>query len=284
MILLALPLCAITGLIGYVVFKQMKTKRISLGESPATQFLAESDEAESAEEPEASATAARTMPSALVVTLLVLLPIVQIMAGTVGTMIVDAESIAHEWIGMLGSSAVALLTAVVVAYLVLGRKQRWSLGERVSILDSALPAVAVIVFVTGVDGVFANVLVESGIGTALSEALIATQMPLILTGFLIAAALRVSQGSATVAILTAAGILAQPIADAGYSQLQATLVCIALCFGGLGFSHINDSGFWIVTKYLGLSVKDGLKTWTVLSTIFGMLGFLLTWGVFVLVH
>lgn len=130
---------------------------------------------------------------------------------------------------------------------------------------------------------FANVLVESGIGKALSEALIATHMPLILTGFLIAAALRASQGSATVAILTAAGLLVQPIVDAGYSPLQATLVCIALCFGGLGFSHINDSGFWIVTKYLGLSVKDGLKTWTVLSTVFGVVGFLLTWGVFALV-
>lgn len=280
MILLALPLCAITGLIGYFVFKKMKTDGITLGDSPATQFLAESDDSAKGDN---GAVATRTMPSAFVITLLVLLPIVQIMAGTVGTMVADAESTAHEWVGMLGSSAVALLTAVVVAYLVLGRQQGWSLGERGSILDSALPAVAVIVFVTGAGGVFANVLVESGIGKALSEALIATHMPLILTGFLIAAALRASQGSATVAILTAAGLLVQPIVDAGYSPLQATLVCIALCFGGLGFSHINDSGFWIVTKYLGLSVKDGLKTWTVLSTVFGVVGFLLTWGVFALV-
>ena len=109
------------------------------------------------------------------------------------------------------------------------------------------------------------------------------RMPLILAGFLISAALRASQGSATVAILTTAGLLAQPIADAGYSPLQTMLVTLAIGFGALGLSHINDSGFWIVTKYLGLSVKDGLKTWTLLSTVLGLTGFLLTWGVFALV-
>lgn len=75
--------------------------------------------------------------------------------------------------------------------------------------------------------------------------------------------------------------LAQPIL--GYSPTQMTLVTRAVAFGGLGRSHINDSGFWIVTKHLGLSVKDGLKTWTVLTTILGVVGFLLTWGVFALV-
>lgn len=214
---------------------------------------------------------------------LVLLPIVQIMLGTAGTMLTDKGTPAHAWLSMLGSSAVALLTAVLVAYLVIGHQQGWSLERRGSVLDSALPAVAVIVFVTGAGGVFANVLVKSGIGKALSEALIATHMPIILTGFLIAAALRASQGSATVAILTSAGLLVAPIASAGYSPVQAALVCIALCFGALGFSHINDSGFWIVTKYLGLSVKEGLKTWTVLTSVVGVVGFLLTWAVFAVI-
>ena len=170
-----------------------------------------------------------------------------------------------------------------MAYLVVGHKLGWSLQKRGSVLDSALPDVAVIVFVTGAGGVFANVLVESGIGKALSDALISLNMPIILAGFLISAALRASQGSATVAILTSAGLLAEPIAAAGYTDLQTVLVTIAIGFGGLGLSHINDSGFWIVTKYLGLTVKDGLKTWTVLSTVFGITGFVLTSGVFLLV-
>lgn len=165
----------------------------------------------------------------------------------------------------------------------MGTTRGVTLEKRGSVLDSALPDVAVIVFVTGAGGVFASVLVASGIGDALSTSLVAMRMPLILAGFLISAALRASQGSATVAILTTAGLLAQPIADAGYSPLQTMLVTLAIGFGALGLSHINDSGFWIVTKYLGLSVKDGLKTWTLLSTVLGLTGFLLTWGVFALV-
>ncbi len=108
-------------------------------------------------------------------------------------------------------------------------------------------------------------------------------MPIIVAGFIISSALRASQGSATVAILTTAGLLSESIAAAGYSDLQIVLVTLAIGFGALGLSHINDSGFWIVTKYLGLTVKDGLKTWTVLSTVFGVTGFLLTCGVFAIV-
>ena len=205
------------------------------------------------------------------------------MIGTVGNMMLAKGSMPQKLAAVIGAAPLALLTAVIVAYLVVGHQQRWGLAKRGLVLDSALPDVAVIVFVTGAGGVFANVLVTSGIGKAFSEVLIGLHMPVILAGFLIAAALRASQGSATGAILTAAGLMAQPIADVGYSSTQVALVTLAIGFGGLGLSHINDSGFWIVTKYLGLSVKDGLRTWTVLSTIFSLTGFLLTWGVFALV-
>lgn len=271
MILLGLPICAVTAAIGFFAARLIRSEKVTMGTSPASQFLESQTE--------------RTVkaPSALTVCVIILLPIVQIMLGTVGTMMVDSESTAHHWFSLIGASAFALLVAVLVAYLVIGSQQRWSLAERGSILDSALPAVAVIVFVTGAGGVFANVLVKSGIGTALSDTLVATNIPLLLMGFIIALALRASQGSATVAILTAAGLMAQPMIDAGYSPIQLTLATIAMCFGGMGLSHINDSGFWIVTKYLGLSVKDGLKTWTLLSTIFSVVGFLLTWGLFLVV-
>lgn len=83
--------------------------------------------------------------------------------------------------------------------------------------------------------------------------------------------------------MTSVGLMAEPIAAAGYSQIQTVLVTLAIGFGGLGLSHINDSGFWIVTKYMGLTVKDGLKTWTLLSTVFSVVGFALTWVAFALV-
>ncbi|ELP6593219.1 transporter, partial [Escherichia coli] len=86
---------------------------------------------------------------------------------------------------------------------------------------------------------------------------------------------------ATVAILTTGGLLSEAVM--GLNPIQCVLVTLAACFGGLGASHINDSGFWIVTKYLGLSVADGLKTWTVLTTILGFTGFLITWCVWAVI-
>lgn len=272
MLLLGLPISALTVVAGFYAAKMFNPDKVSLLESPATKSAEVIDDQ-----------AKRPPLSAGTVIALILLPILQIMIGTVGNMTLAEGTMVHKIASMVGAAPMALLTAVLVAYLVVGHNQRWSLARRGSILDSALPDVAVIVFVTGAGGVFANVLVTSGIGKAFSEVLIGLHMPIILAGFLIAAALRASQGSATVAILTAAGLLAQPILDAGYNDLQMTLVTLAICFGGLGLSHINDSGFWIVTKYMGLSVKDGLKTWTVLSTIFGVTGFLLTWAVFAIV-
>jgi GntP family gluconate:H+ symporter len=93
----------------------------------------------------------------------------------------------------------------------------------------------------------------------------------------ISLALRAAQGSATVAILTTCGLLAESIQSGGYSALQVAVLTVAIGFGGLGLSHVNDSGFWIVTRYLGLSVADGLRTWTVLTTVLGVAGFAMTW-------
>ncbi|MDO5676195.1 MAG: GntP family transporter [Propionibacteriaceae bacterium] len=278
MLLWGLPICIVTAIIGYFAAKMFKAEKYTLLPSPATQ-PAHVEEVSA----EGGVATKRRVLGAGTVLALILLPILQIMVGTVGNMTLEPESPLQKFAGMVGAAPIALLTAVIVAYLVVGHNQRWNLEKRGLILDGALPDVAVIVFVTGAGGVFANVLVTSGIGAAFSDTLIAMNMPIILAGFLISAALRASQGSATVAILTAAGLLAEPIAAAGYNPTQMTLVTLAIAFGGLGLSHINDSGFWIVTKYLGLSVKDGLKTWTVLSTIFGVVGFLLTWGVFALV-
>ena len=138
-----------------------------------------------------------------------------------------------------------------------------------------------VILVTGAGGVFGKVLVESGVGKALANMLQMIDLPLLPAAFIISLALRASQGSATVAILTTGGLLSEAVM--GLNPIQCVLVTLAACFGGLGASHINDSGFWIVTKYLGLSVADGLKTWTVLTTILGFTGFLITWCVWLVI-
>ncbi len=278
LILFSLPICAMTAFIGYFFAKFMSLDGFTLSSSPAER----EDILGSGPVPMTTSTRSAKGITAGIVIALIILPIAQIMCGTVGHMVIDQDG-ARQVLSFIGSSVIALLCAVIVAYLVVGHRARWGVEQRGSILDSALPDVAIIVFVTGAGGVFANVLVTSGIGDALSKTLVSWNMPIIVAGFVLALALRASQGSATVAILTTAGLLAQPIADAGYNSVQTTLVTLAIGLGGLGLSHINDSGFWIVTKYLGLSVKDGLRTWTVLTTVFGVTGFLITWGVFALI-
>ena len=135
--------------------------------------------------------------------------------------------------------------------------------------------------VAGAGGAFGKVLVESGVGKALAVSLEAIHLPLIPAAFLLSLALRASQGSATVAILTTSGLLTQAVT--GLDSMQLVLVTLSACFGGLGLSHVNDAGFWVVTRYLGLSVADGLKTWTVLTTLMGLTGFALVWLAWVLV-
>jgi GntP family gluconate:H+ symporter len=259
MLAIGLPISALTVVIGYFAAKFFKLGEYELGESPAT------EEPETVENP----------ASAWTVIGLVLLPILQILIGTGGALVTEEGSTSHSIISFVGSSPVALIVAVIVAWFVLGRQQKWSLSHGSSVIDSALPAVAIIIFVTGAGGGFANVLVESGIGQVLSDLLVAANLPLILMAYVMSLALRAAQGSATVAMLTTGGLLATPIVDAGLGGLETAVLALAIGFGALGLSHINDSGFWIVTQYQGLSVKQGLKTWTVLSTIFSLAGFII---------
>ncbi|HKX66606.1 MAG TPA: GntP family transporter [Intrasporangium sp.] len=294
-------IAAVVAVVGFFAARIFNISKITLGPSPATEAVEHSYDDEDADlEPGSSsggtsggaATVTKTepktepksrIPSAGTVTALILLPILLIMIGSTLNTVLAEDSPLRPFASFVGAPTTALLVGVLVAYFVIWRITGWSKTKLGSVADSALPIVAIIIFVTGAGGVFGNVLVESGIGDALTETLTSVGMPVILAGFVLSLALRAAQGSATVAILTTAGLLANAIAEGGYTQLQVVLITLAIGFGGLGLSHINDSGFWIVTKYLGLSVADGLKTWTVLTTICGVAGFALTWLVFALV-
>ncbi|WP_235316278.1 GntT/GntP/DsdX family permease [Klebsiella quasipneumoniae] len=164
---------------------------------------------------------------------------------------------------------------IVVPIWTLGIRRGMNLKKLGEVTGSAIPSSADVILVAGSGGAFGGVLVASGIGNALAEALETIHLPLMPAAFLLSLVLRASQGSATVAILTTSGLLSQAVA--GLEPLQLVLVTLATCFGSLGLSHVNDAGFWVVTRYLGLSVPDGLKTWTVLTTIMGVTGFLITW-------
>ncbi|MDO5537463.1 MAG: GntP family transporter [Desulfovibrionaceae bacterium] len=214
-------------------------------------------------------------PSVGLIIALILIPIGLIMCGTVGATCFDKGTGIYRFTQFIGSPGTALMISIALAFFTIGVRRGWALAKISDVMDSALPAAAVVILVTGGGGVFGKVLTETGVGTALADTLAGLGIPVLPAGFLIAAALRASQGSATVAILTSAGLLST--ACAGLPEMERVLVNIAIGFGSLGFSHINDSLFWILTKYLGISVSDGLRTWTIATTVTGIAGFIFTW-------
>ncbi len=117
------------------------------------------------------------------------------------------------------------------------------------------------------------VLKATGIGGVIADSLHDAGLPVIFAAYVISCGLRIAQGSATAAIAASAAIIGPTIKDVGYSQPQLALIAAAICAGSIIASHVNDGGFWIVSRYFGISVKDTLKTWTVLETILSVVGF-----------
>lgn len=217
-------------------------------------------------------------PSSSLVILLLLLPLVLIFINTgldfaraQGWVSADADW--YQLARMIGSTPVALLVSVLVASYVLGPRRGRDAASVERILDSALGPVCSIILITGAGGMFGGVLRASGIGDALSSAFANTGLPVIVAGFLLATILRVAQGSATVALITAAGLIQPAVQAAGYNGLEISAVVIALAAGSVMLSHVNDSGFWLVGRFFNMDVKTTLKTWTVLETLIGLLGF-----------
>lgn len=139
-------------------------------------------------------------------------------------------------------------------------------------VSKALEPVGLILLVTGAGGVLSRVLVETGVGQALAEQLAASRLPLVILAFSMALAVRVAQGSATVSMVTAAGLIAPIVQNGSYAQPMLALLTLAIAAGATAFSHVNDSGFWLVSRYLDLSEADTLRVWTVLETILGVSG------------
>lgn len=108
---------------------------------------------------------------------------------------------------------------------------------------------------------------------AVAGSLGAAGLPVIAAAYVVSCGLRIAQGSATVAIVTTSGIIGPGVSHAGYSQVQLALLVVAISAGSIIASHVNDGGFWIVSRYFGLSVPETLKTWTVLETLLSVSGF-----------
>ncbi|GAA2795282.1 GntP family permease [Saccharopolyspora taberi] len=186
--------------------------------------------------------------------------------------VVDGDQTWVQVLQMVGETPVALLATAIVSIIALGRGR--SKADVEQIVNGALAPVCAIILITGAGGMFGGVLRASGIGGALSDSLNTIGLPLIVAAFVISTALRVAQGSATVAITTTAGLLAPTVAATeGLSPLYRALLVLAIACGATVLSHVNDSGFWLVGRFLGMDLKTTLKTWTVLETLLGGIGF-----------
>ena len=209
------------------------------------------------------------LPSFGLIISLILIPLVLILLNTASGIILPEESMAKKVIGFIGHPFSALIIAVILSFITLGKFKGLSRDEVNKVATSALAPAGMIILVTGAGGVFKQVLVDSSIGTMLAEKLAGSSLNPIILAFLIAAVVRVAAGSATVAMMTAGGIIAPLLAGV---DVEPALIVIAIASGATVLSHVNDSGFWLVNRYFGISEKDTLRSWTVMETIIGVVG------------
>ncbi len=224
-------------------------------------------------------------PSAGVIIGLMLVPVGLIflntglnMAGALGW--VDPKASWVLTLRLIGETPIALLISVLVAALVLGRARGEKGSALEKTLDSALGPVCSVILVTGAGGMFGGVLRASGIGDALANTLGGIGVPVILACFLISLILRVAQGSATVALVTTAGLMGATVASGGFNGVQLAAIVLATAAGSVAASHVNDSGFWLVGRLMGMDVATTLRTWTVMETAISVIGFALSAIVF----
>jgi len=214
----------------------------------------------------------KDLPGFSTVVGIIFIPLALIILNTVSGAWLEAGPL-RSFLGFIGHPFVALIIAVLLAFWLLGTQRGFSREEVQKIATKALEPAGIIILVTGAGGVFKQVLIDSGVGKILGEMMAASSLPPILLAFIAAAIIRIAQGSATVAMITAAGIIAPVVTKLEMQGPVLGLMVIAIAAGASIMSHVNDSGFWLIKQYFGLSEKDTLRSWTVSVTLIAVVGF-----------
>jgi len=219
------------------------------------------------------------LPSFGVIAALIMTPLSLILMSTFIKLGVDkgvlADSLITGILIFIGHPFTALILATLLSILLCIKRKI----PRQTILDlstKALGPAGIIILVTGAGGVLKQILVDSGIGKMLAESLADSSIPIIVLAWVLSALVRITQGSATVAMITAAGIISPLLSSFNLDQQNIALIVIAIAAGATILSHVNDSGFWIVSKYLGMNEKQTLQSWTVMETIIAVSGLIFT--------
>ncbi|MFF3463413.1 GntP family permease [Streptomyces sp. NPDC002619] len=196
----------------------------------------------------------------------VLLPVVLMLSKALVDLVIDDPANTTQRVfDVIGSPLIALLAAVIVAMFTLGRPAGFTKARLSQTVEKGLMPIAGILLIVGAGGGFKQTLIDSGVGQMILDVSKDWSIPALLLAWLIAVAIRLATGSATVATVSAAGLVAPLAAD--MSTTHAALLVLAIGAGSLFFSHVNDAGFWLVKEYFGLSVGQTIKTWSIMETI-----------------
>lgn len=215
-------------------------------------------------------TASQKLPGTGISFFIILLPVL-LMIVSVLTPYMSLPGVLPKFFVFIGSPVIALLIACFVAFYFLGIRQGMDKNVIKKLTEECLLPVSSIILIIGAGGGFKQILIESGVGTSIARMSEHLSLSPLVLAFMVAGLIRIATGSATVALTTAAGIVA-PIVQ-HMSGVNLELLVIATGAGSLMFSHVNDAGFWMVKEYLGLTVKETFKTWTVLETLLSFIAF-----------
>lgn len=222
----------------------------------------------------------RKYPSFRLIIWIISIPLLLILLNTFTTVAVSKEivreSIYTDILQFLGHPFSALIIATLAATYFLCLKRGMDRQKVLDLSTKALAPAGIIILITGAGGVLKEVLIDSGIGAILAESMAHSPLPPLVLAWIISAVVRVTQGSATVAMITAASIIAPIITEFQLNDPQRALVVIAIASGATILSHVNDSGFWLVGKYLRMNEKQTLQSWTVMETLIALCGLVFT--------
>lgn len=217
------------------------------------------------------------LPSAFISFFTALLPVILIMSTTLYLNTDHSTTTIHKLIAFIGETPIVMLISLIVATFTLGIKQGKDMKHLGSIYAHAVKDVSMILLIVGGSGAFKAVLTDSGANNEIADILKSFHLQPLVLGWLIAAIIRISLGSATVAGLTAAGIISTLVLHD--PSINPNLMVLAIGAGSLAFSHLNDGGFWLFKEYFNLSIKDTIRSWTVMETMVSFIGLI---GVLVL--
>ncbi|MFI9365339.1 gluconate:H+ symporter [Kitasatospora sp. NPDC053057] len=212
----------------------------------------------------------------------ILLPVVLMLGKALADVVIDdPKAMVQRVLDFVGSPLIALLAATLLGMLTLGKAAGFDKARISDTVGKALGPIAGIVFIVGAGGGFKQTLIDVGVGDMVSHWSSQWHISALLLGWLIAVLIRLATGSATVATITAAGIVS-PLA-ANMSSTHSALLVLAVGAGSLFLSHVNDAGFWLVKEYFGMSVGQTLKSWSVMETIISVVAIALILPLSVLV-